>query len=122
MKHRTDGSSLLYLVRSIGSSVGISIMTTLLTRNMQTSHEDLASHITSSSMAAVDPSTVDRLQVLGDAVMMALNGEVTRQAAMIAYLDNFKFMMVLLIVFMPLVLLMKPPKGPPGAVVHPVGE
>lgn len=122
MKHRTDGSSLLYLVRSIGSSIGISIMTTLLTRNMQTSHEDIASHVTSSSMSAVDPSTIDRFQVLGDAVLAMLNGEVTRQAAMIAYLDNFKFMMLLLVAFMPLILLMKPPKGPPGQMVHPVGE
>lgn len=122
MKHRTDGSSLLYLVRSIGSSIGISVMSTLFSRNMQTSHEDLASHITSSSTSAVDPSTVDRFQVLGDAVLAMLNGEVTRQAAMIAYLDNFQFMMVLLIVFMPLILLMKPPKGPPGQMPHPVGE
>ena len=122
MKHRTDGSSLLYLVRSIGSSVGISIMSTLFARNLQTSHEDMVSHITSSSMSAVDPSTVDRFQVLGDAVLAALNGEVTRQAAMIAYLDNFKFMMIVLIVFMPLILLMKPPKAGPGQMVHPVGE
>lgn len=122
MKHRTDGSSLLYLVRSIGSSIGISIMATLFSRNMQTSHEDLSSHITSSSMAAVDPSTVDRFQVLGDAVLAMLNGEVTRQAAMIAYLDNFQFMMILLIIFMPLILLMKPPKGPPGKMPHPAGE
>lgn len=122
MKHRTDGSSLLYLVRSIGSSIGISIMTTLFTRNMQTSHEDIASNVTSSSMAAVDPSTSDRFQGLGEAALATLNGEVTRQAAMIAYLDNFQFMMILLVAFMPLILLLKPPKGPPGAPVHPVGE
>lgn len=122
MKHRTDGSSLLYLVRSIGSSIGISIMSTLFARNLQSSHEDMVSHITSSSMSAVDPSTVDRFQVLGDAVLAALNGEATRQAAMIAYLDNFKFMMVLLVIFMPLILLMKPPKAGPGQMVHPVGE
>lgn len=122
MRHRTDGSSLLYLVRSIGSSIGISIMATLFSRNMQTSHEDLASHVTSSSSAALDPSTVDRFQVLGDAVLAMLNGEVTRQAAMIAYLDNFQFMMFVLILFMPLILLMKPPKGPPGQIPHPAGE
>ena len=122
MRHRTDGSSLLYLVRSIGGSLGISVMTTMLARNMQTSHEDLSSHITSSSMAAIDPSTVDRFQSLGDAVMLMLNGEVTRQAAMIAYLDNFQFMMILIIAFMPMVLLMRPPRVAPGEQVHPVGE
>jgi len=122
MRHRTDGSSLLYLVRSIGGSLGISVMTTMLARNLQTSHEDLSSHITSSSMAAIDPSTVDRFQTLGEAVMLMLNGEVTRQAAMIAYLDNFKFMMILIIAFMPMVLLMRPPRIVPGQMIHPVGE
>lgn len=121
-RHRTDGSSLLYLVRSIGGSLGISVMTTMLARNMQTSHEDLSAHITSSSMAAMDPSTVDRFQTLGEAAMLLLNGEVTRQAAMIAYLDNFQFMMILLIAFLPMVLLMRPPRTTPGEQVHPVGE
>src|SRR3546814_2528680 len=48
-QHRTDGSSLLNLLRSIGASVGISVVTTLLGANTQTSHEDLAAHITNSS-------------------------------------------------------------------------
>lgn len=122
MRHRTDGSSLLYLVRSIGGSLGISVMTTMLARNMQTSHEDLSAHITSSSMAAMDPSTVDRFQTLGEAAMMTLNGEVTRQAAMIAYLDNFQFMMILLIAFLPMVLLLRPARMSPGDRVHSVGE
>jgi hypothetical protein len=47
---------------------------------------------------------------------------VTRQAAMIAYLDNFQFMMILLIAFLPMVLLMRPPRTTPGEQVHPVGE
>src|SRR3546814_21184431 len=35
-QHRTDGSSLLNLLRSIGASVGISVVTTLLGANTQT--------------------------------------------------------------------------------------
>src|SRR5690606_35390049 len=38
---RTDGSSLLNLTRSVRSSIGISVMMTLLSRNTQTSHADL---------------------------------------------------------------------------------
>ena len=122
MRHRTDGSSLLYLVRSIGSSVGISIMSTMFARNMQTSHSDLASHVTSSSMAMIDPATADRYQVLGESALRMVDLEVNRQAAMIAYLDDFHLMMWGLILFMPLILLMKPPKAGPGQMVHPVGE
>jgi DHA2 family multidrug resistance protein len=122
MRHRTDGSSLLYLVRSIGSSIGISIMSTMFARNLQTSHADLSSHITSSSMAAIDPSTADRYQVLGEAGLRMVDLEVNRQAAMIAYLDDFQMMMWGLIVFMPLILLMKPPKMGDGQLPHPMGE
>src|SRR3546814_4214188 len=59
--YRTDGASLLNLVRSVGASVGISVVTTLLGSNTQRSHEDLVAHITSSSIALIDPSTSDRL-------------------------------------------------------------
>src|SRR3546814_15388449 len=57
--------------------------------NTQRSHEDLVAHITSSSIALIDPSTSDRLGSLGGAAMAMLNAEVNRQAAMVAYIDDF---------------------------------
>jgi DHA2 family multidrug resistance protein len=107
---RTDASSILYLARSLGGSFGISLMVTMLSRNIQTSHSDLAGHITSSTMgAAIDPATADRWGVVGDAALRVLDLEVNRQAAMIAYLSDFKLMMILVLCFMPLVLLLKAP-------------
>ena len=114
LRLRTDGSSLLYLFRNIGGSFGISLMTTMLARNMQTSHEDLASHVTASSMSVVDPSTADRLGSIGEAAMQMVNLEINRQAAMIAYLDDFKLMMIMLIIVSPLVFFLKPGKAAPG--------
>ena len=114
MRFRTDGSSLLYLFRNLGGSFGISLMTTMLARNMQTSHEDLASHVTASSMSVVDPSTADRLGSIGEAAMQMVNLEINRQAAMIAYLDDFKLMMIMLIIVSPLVFFLKPGKAAPG--------
>src|SRR3546814_7116741 len=92
-QHRTDGSSLLNLSRSIGASVGISVVTTLLGANTQTSHEDLAAHITSSSVGLLDPSTSDRFGIAGEAAMAMVNAEINRQAAMIAYIDAFWLML-----------------------------
>ena len=89
-------------------------MTTMLARNMQTSHEDLASHVTASSMSVVDPSTADRLGSIGEAAMQMINLEINRQAAMIAYLDDFKLMMIMLIIVSPLVFLLKPGKAASG--------
>ena len=70
----------------------------------------------------IDPATADRYQVLGEAALRMVDMEVNRQAAMIAYLDDFQLMMWGLVLFMPLILLMRPPKGPPGQLPHPVGE
>lgn len=105
---RTDGSSLLYLLRSLGGSMGISVMTTMLARNIQVSHEDLAGHVTAYSMSSLDPSSADRLGGAGEAALRILDGEITRQAAMIAYLDDFTLMMFAVLVCIPFVLLLRP--------------
>lgn len=90
---RTDASSLLNLGRSIGSSVGISVVITMLSRNIQTAHETLGGHVTSSAFDLIDISTIDRFQMLGDMALRILDAEVNRQAAMIAYVDDFYLMM-----------------------------
>ena len=104
---RTDGSSLLNLSRSIGSSVGISIVTLLLARNLQVSHADLAAHVTASFTSVLDFSTVDRFQSMGEAALRMIDGEVNRQAAMIAYIDDFWLMTWLTLGAAPLVVFMK---------------
>jgi DHA2 family multidrug resistance protein len=42
----------------------------------------------------------------------ALNAEATRQAAMVAYIDDFKLMMLLVIMASPLILLLRTPRRP----------
>ena len=104
---RTDGSSLLNLTRSVGSSIGISVVMTLLARNLQRSHEELATHITPQASAMLDLSTLDRFQQYGRAALTIVDAEVNRQAAMIAYLNDFYLMMWLSLAAVPLVLLMR---------------
>jgi MFS transporter, DHA2 family, multidrug resistance protein len=105
---RTDGSSLLYLLRSLGGSMGISVMTSTLARNIQVSHADLAGHVTAYSMSSIDPSSADRLGTAGEAALRILDGEITRQAAMIAYLDDFTLMMFAVLICIPFVMLLRP--------------
>jgi MFS transporter, DHA2 family, multidrug resistance protein len=114
---RTDGSSLFNLARSIGGSIGISLVTTLLARSLQTSHADLGSHVTGSMTQLLDFTTIDRYQSLGEAALTMVDAEVNRQAAMIAYLNDFNLMMWLSFAAVPLVLLMKKPvaEGEAGA-------
>ena len=51
----------------------------------------------------------------------ALNAEVTRQAAMISYNDDFKLMMIIVLASLPLVLLIRVTKRPPVTAVAPSG-
>jgi DHA2 family multidrug resistance protein len=108
---RPDGSSLMTLFRSFGGSIGISVIVTMLSRNSQVSHADLASHITATSIPAVDlPSVVNRMGEAGGGVMAMINGEVSRQAMMVAFLDNFYMITWILLAFAPLPLLLKKAK------------
>jgi DHA2 family multidrug resistance protein len=106
--YRTDGASMLNLSRNIGSSIGIALMAAMLTRNTQISHADLAQHATFESLP-VDPAMSGMLGMTGDSAMAMLNGEITRQAAMIAYLDDFKLMTIATLLVLPLILLLKRP-------------
>ncbi|MDP1026140.1 DHA2 family efflux MFS transporter permease subunit [Sphingomonas sp. KR1UV-12] len=108
---RTEGSSLMNLSRNIGASVGISIVVAMLARNIQTSHMELAGHVTAGGLTGADPIVGSMLGTNSDAALAIVDGLVNQQAAMIAYLDDFKLMMILTACAIPLVLLMKRPRG-----------
>ncbi|MGI9377931.1 MAG: DHA2 family efflux MFS transporter permease subunit [Tsuneonella suprasediminis] len=111
---RTDGASLLNLARNVGSSVGISVVTVFLARNIQIAHSDIGGHVTSVTTDMVDVTTIDRYQSLGDTALRIVDAEVNRQAAMIGYIDDFYLMGWLTLATLPLVLVMRkavPPKS-----------
>lgn len=112
---RTDASSLMNLFRSIGSSLGIAVLTAILTRNLQIAHVDLGANITASASTFIDLSAIDRFGTLGSAVMAMADAEVNRQAAVIAYTDDFRAMMWLCWLVVPLVMLIKRPPKRPGS-------
>ena len=101
---RNEGTAMFSLVRNIGSSIGISVVTTLLTRNTQIMHATLADHVNRYNplLRAQLPAGAPSLRTLA-----GLNATVTEQAAMIAYNDDFKLMMLLALLAMPLVLLLR---------------
>ncbi|GGD90947.1 EmrB/QacA family drug resistance transporter [Tsuneonella deserti] len=117
---RTDGSSLLNLARSLGASVGISITTILLASNLQRSHEEIGGHLTSASIGAIDLATIDRYQSAADVVMRMLDNEVNRQAAMIAYIDDFYLMMWLALAAVPLTVFMRKSRQQAGSAPPPM--
>jgi DHA2 family multidrug resistance protein len=105
---RNEGTAFFSLMRNIGSSVGISICVALLTRNTQTLHSSLGEHINllNPAVRAMLPGGAPDAHVLAQ-----LNAGLTRQAAMIAYNDDFQLMMILSLAAIPLLLLMRKGAG-----------
>ncbi|MFL6721180.1 MAG: DHA2 family efflux MFS transporter permease subunit, partial [Sphingomonas sp.] len=105
---RTTAAALLNLSRNIGGSVGISVVSTQLVRMTQVAHADIAASITQQTLPTGDATTLQTIiPVAGPAALAYINMEVTRQALFIAYLDDFKLMMLVTFAVLPLLLLMK---------------
>ena len=104
---RTTAAALLNLSRNIGGSVGISVVSAQLVRMTQVAHADIASHVTEQSIPMADPTLMQTVAPQGDVALAIINAEVTRQAVFIAYLDDFKLMMIVTFAVLPLLLFMK---------------
>ena len=110
---RNEGTSFFNLLRNLGSSVGISVVTFLLTQNTQKVHAALVNNITPFNMSG-NPAAAG-FDTHSTASLLALNGMITNQSAMIGYLDDFKLMMVLTIVTIPFLLLIRNVKPVAGS-------
>ena len=105
---RTTGAALLNLSRNIGGSVGISIVSTQLVRMTQVAHADMAAQITQQTLPTANPELLQTIApVAGPAALAYINGMITKQALFIAYLDDFKLMMIVSFAVLPLLLFMK---------------
>jgi DHA2 family multidrug resistance protein len=113
---RAEGTALYSLVRNIGSSIGIALVQALLVRNTQIAHASLATQVNAVNPAVHDPAGLyDMATQAGPAL---INNEITRQASMIAYVDDYWLMMLLTLAVIPMLLLIRPPK--PSAAPAPV--
>ena len=107
----TQGSAIFCLTRNIGGSVGIAIVEALLQENTQIVHSRLVEGLRPDNPLARAPYLMPPFSLSGPAGVVALNAEATRQAAMVAYIDDFEFMMVIVLVALPLLLLLRRPRA-----------
>ena len=106
-RFRTDAASLFSLVRNIGSSIGISVVTVVLARNVQINHAELGAGMTPFNQNLVEALP---LAAAGDpASLMRLDGLVNIQSLMISYVNDFQLMMVVTLCAIPLVFLLRKP-------------
>jgi MFS transporter, DHA2 family, multidrug resistance protein len=102
----TQGTAIRSLMRNLGGSIGISILEATLAENTQIVHARL-----------IEPLRPDNpllhgwlpapFSLTSPSGIAALNHEVTRQAAMVGYVDDFKLMMLVALFSLPLLLLLR---------------
>ena len=104
---RAEAAGLFSLVRNLGSSIGVSIGFVLFARNVQIQHAYLAENITPYSFRY---GLHQLPQVQGDGVasaLLLLDAEIYKQAATIAYINDFRVMMWVVLAAVPMTLLLR---------------
>ncbi|WP_216856305.1 DHA2 family efflux MFS transporter permease subunit [Acidisphaera sp. S103] len=107
---RTEAAGIYSLMRNLGSAIGISVTGALLETNTQVNHALIAGGVTPFERALQTGAALrfwNPGSIHGAAM---LDQEITRQSQIIAYMDDFKLMLILAIVVVPLLLLARPPR------------
>jgi MFS transporter, DHA2 family, multidrug resistance protein len=118
-ERRAEGAGLYSLSRNIGSSIGISVVNSLLTRNTQVNHAEIARSVTSVNRAFEDLTITQFWDPVGVAGRAALDAVVTQQAQIIAYMDDYKLLMIATLAAIPLLIIFrKPPPSTAGETMH----
>jgi DHA2 family multidrug resistance protein len=104
---RTDGTALFSLLRNIGLAIGVSVTAVVLTQSTQTMHAQIAATITPFNRNLQSGGAYLLWNPTLPQGIAALNTEVTRQAAIIGYVNDFKLLFVVSLLMLPLLLLMR---------------
>jgi MFS transporter, DHA2 family, multidrug resistance protein len=104
---RAEATGLYNLSRNVGSSVGISVVSYLLTRNGQINHATIASYVTATNHGFNNSAVLHAMSPWTAGGRAALDQVIQMQAALISYIDDFKLMMILSLAAIPLVLLLR---------------
>jgi MFS transporter, DHA2 family, multidrug resistance protein len=109
----TQGTALRALMRMLGGSIGIAVLETQLTQNTQIVHSRLVEHLRPDNPLARFPYLSAPYSLTDPLGITALNHAVTRQAAMVAYNDDFALMLIVILASLPLLLLVRGPRRQP---------
>jgi DHA2 family multidrug resistance protein len=123
----SNASGIYALVRNEGGSIGIALSSTFLQRAQQTHQTYLAANISASNpvalraaylLAAAHGSVASGGSASDSAYasLAMLYGQVQRQAALLAYMDQYRMFAIMLACLLPLVLFLKRPPRVAGKV------
>ena len=120
-----NATGIFNLMRNVGGSVGIAMITTLVARTAQTNQAILSSH-----MSPFNPVFQQRMAAIQGGLAQQggkweamrktpaiLYGMLQQQSALLSYVHNFRFFAITCVVCAPLVLLFKKVRKPAGPVL-----
>src|SRR3954468_13949337 len=122
-----NATSLFNLMRNLGGSIGIATTGSLLARKQQEYVNVMGAHVTPYSQAARNALESARQGFIASGSDMAtaterayaaVFGTVQRHAAMVAFVDVFRLLGIIFLLLLPLVMLMRRPRGRAAAVAH----
>ena len=106
---RTEAAAINALLRNLGGSLSIAILVALVSQNIQLNRSELAGHI-----SPLNPNLT--LLAPGVSIPLAMwDAELTRQATLIAYLNDFRAMTWFMLATLPLLFLLRRPPPVPAA-------
>ena len=107
--YRNEGTGLFSLMRNLGSSIGISVVITYLAQRTQANHAAFADFVTPFSLGLRQAIEAGVYNVSTAQGVSTINAEVTRQAATLAYLQDFRLMMWITLAAIPLIGMLRAP-------------
>jgi DHA2 family multidrug resistance protein len=123
-----NATAIFNLLRNLGGSFGVAIVTTMIARRTQFHQVHLVEHLTpfDRNFQLAVPQISKMLQGRGfipplsdQGSLGVIYGEVMKQASMLSFNDTFYFLSIMMLVILPLVLLMKKGKeGVSGPALH----
>jgi DHA2 family multidrug resistance protein len=91
------------------------VVNSLLTQNTQVNHAEIASYVTATNRALEEPAIAQFWDPISASGRAALDALVTRQSQIIAYMDDYKLLMIATLAVIPLLIIFtKPPRSAPA--------
>jgi MFS transporter, DHA2 family, multidrug resistance protein len=126
MQLRTDGTSMLTLMRNVASSVGISVVIAQLTEGSRRVHAVLVEHINPFNHAMQMPDVSGMINMSTDTGRAMADAMVNVQAQIIAFSQDYQMVMLFILCVIPLAIIIgstkaslrKQPAGPEHAVME----
>ena len=92
---------------NLGLLIAPPVVNSLLTQNTQVNHAEIARHVTAVNRIFDDPIITQFWNPLTAAGRAALDAMITQQAQIIAYIDDYKLLMIATLVVIPLLIVFK---------------